>query len=148
MAQDAISIEDLESQQDESERAKISLPESLILLMLSASADIFEIIGFLAFGAFPVGTILWILSIAYGLFVSIVLIFWAFLRSVYGRFIVQRLVKRKLIPLLIGFLFEAGTVTTLPARTISLAITIWLNNHFEENELQRIVGVLQKEGLE
>jgi len=118
--------EGLESEKRSSEKAKISLGETVILVSASALSDILEPIPFLGF--------------VVGLATSCAIILWSIMRNAHGRFFTKRVVA-----LLISFLGDSIILLgALPIRTVSLIITIWINNHVEEKNLKRIVSFLGK----
>ncbi len=132
-------LEELKTESENSERAKISLPETIILIMLSGIADAFEFFSGLSFPVPIIGQVVWLIAFAFGIFISTIIILWSIFRGAKGRFVIKRLVI-----LTISFLFDAATAGVLPIRTIALAITIWLNNHLEEKNLQRVLALLGK----
>ncbi len=135
-------IDELINQAAEHEKEKISLPETIIFILLAASADVFEIFGVVV-SLSGVGAAIGILAFLYGLMISFVIILWSFFRSV-GASIVVKLVVRRSMALMGGAVADALTGGVLPMRTIVLAITIWLNNKFADKELGRILGILEK----
>ncbi len=133
------SSEELETDQRNSERAKISLPESIILIMLSLSADTLEAFSLWASVAIDIGGIawiIWLMAFVFGLFVSLIIITWAFLRNVHGGLIIKRL--------LLWFTADILTAGILPIRTLALIIAIWLNNRLESENLKKTLTLLSK----
>ncbi|MBI3088896.1 MAG: hypothetical protein HYY99_01420 [Candidatus Colwellbacteria bacterium] len=109
-------LEEWEEKRRRAERDKVGLVEALLLLMLAATADVFEIIAGLT-------VVLWIIGLILGLFVSGVIFMWAVLRggSTY-------LIFRRVIITVGGWLLDAALLGILPIRTIALFLTIWINN--------------------
>ena len=113
-------LEELEEQEfklRQAERDKIGLVEALLLLMLAAAADLFEIVAGLT-------VVLWLIGLVFGFFVSGVILMWAILRG--GS---SYLVFRRIIITIGGWLLDAATLGILPIRTLALLLTIWYNNH-------------------
>ncbi len=135
-------IDELINQAAEHEKEKISLPETIIFILLAASADVFEIFGVVV-SLSGVGAAIGILAFLYGLMISFVIVLWSFFRSVGGSIVVKLAVRRSMA-LIGGAVADALTGGVLPMRTIVLAITIWLNNKFADKELGRILGILEK----
>ena len=86
-----------------------------------------------------IGIVIWLPVFLFGLSVSIGIFMWSMLRGVNGSFFV----KRALI-LIVGFVFDGMTAGVVPIRTLTLIITIWLNNHFEKEKLDRMIAKLEK----
>lgn len=109
-------LEEWENKRRQAERDKISFIEALLLLMLAAAADLFEIVAGLTI-------VLSIIGLIFGFFVSGIILMWAILRGGSGY-----LVFRRLIINIGGWLFDAAFLGILPIRTIALLLTIWVNN--------------------
>src|SRR3989344_1331244 len=135
--------DELEFRRGGAERAKIGIVEGLMVLMTAAAADTLELFaGFMVW--IPIlGQIAWLFAFTFGFFVSGTLLLWAFLRGVSGGTVMKKVVKR-LIMLAGGFLADALTAGILPIRTITMALTIWLNNRAEGKELSGIIKLLEK----
>ncbi|MBI2010869.1 MAG: hypothetical protein HYS89_01390 [Candidatus Colwellbacteria bacterium] len=136
-------VEELEFKRQDAERAKIGAVEGFIVLGAAAIADLFEILAGLVFWVPIFGQVIWFLAFTFGLFISGTILIWSLLRGISGRLVVKRAVRR-LIFLMGGFLADALTVGVLPIRTITLAITIWLNNRSQGKELSGILKLLEK----
>ena len=132
--------EKLEHQRNNSEKAKISLPETVIFTMLALFMDSLEFLGGLANVLPVIGPAIWFIIWVMGLFVSAIILLWTFIRGAHGR----RAVKIGLGRLL-GFLADAFIfVGWLPIRTLVLVITIWINNHLENKNVNRLTSLLEK----
>ena len=127
---------------EDSEKAKISLPETIIFIIIAGSADAFELFSAFAFAIPVIGQAIWIMALIYGFFVSAIILFWSIIRGASGGFIVGRIVKRKIAPLIAGFTVDFFTGGFLPIRTITLIIVIWLNNKFTEKHRDKILKLI------
>ena len=131
--------EELEHQRNNSEKAKITLPETIIFTMLSLFTDTIEILAGLV-NILPVlGQAIWFIVWVFGIFVSAIIILWSFIRGVHGRYGIKMAVTR-----IIGFVFDSALAGILPIRTLTLIITIWINNHLEGKNINRLVSLLEK----
>ena len=108
-----------------SEKAKVSLGEAVLLVVVAAISDLLEPIPVFGF--------------VVGLAASGAILLWSVFRGIHGRFF-----AKKIVTLLISFLADSLTGGIFPIRTLSLVITIWLNNHVEEKNLVRISKILGK----
>jgi len=131
--------EDLEHGRDSSEKAKISLPETIIFVMLSLFTDTIEFLAGLANVLPVVGQAIWFIVWIFGIFVSATIILWTFIRGVHGRRAAKIAVAR-----IVFFAADSVLLGFLPIRTITLVITIWLNNHWESKNIHGILGLLEK----
>ena len=131
--------EELEHQRNNSEKAKIDLPETIIVTLLALFADAVEFLTASA-NIIPVlGQAIWFVGWILGICISIILILWTFLRGVYGA---KRAAKFAVFRIM-GFLGDSVIFGGwLPIRTFVLLITIWLNNHLEEKEIKRVAALL------
>lgn len=143
MAKDNKNTEALRGEASEYEDVKISLPESIIVVLLAASADAFEIVAALIAAVPVVGLVVWLMAFSFGIFVSVIIIIWSLLKGARGSFVVKY-ATRRLIALIGGAILDALTGGILPMRTIVLIITIWLNNHFADKDLERVLSLLKK----
>lgn len=135
--------EELEFRRQAAEGAKIGGVEQFMVLATAAIADTFEIFAGLI-GWIPVlGWMTWFFAYAFGLFVSGALFVWALLRGVTGGIVVKKAFKR-LVTLVGGFVADAMTAGILPMRTITLWLTIRLNNKDQSGELSRVTKLLKK----
>ncbi len=134
--------DELELELENSEKAKISLPEIIIFMILAGSSDAFELFSAFVFGVPVIGQIIWIMALLYGFFVSSITLFWSIFRDVSGGFVVKQIVKRKIVPLIVGFTADSFTGGFLPIRTITLGIVIWLNNKLTEQQRDKILKLL------
>lgn len=130
--------EELGVEKDKSSNAIISLPEKIIFIAISVVADALEIFAFLTIGIPAVGFGLWLMSYFFGIFVSAAIFVWSMFRGVNGSFFVK-----KLLILGIGFLVDEAMLGVLPIRTLTLVVTIWLNNHIEQEKLTVILRLLK-----
>ena len=131
--------DELERKRDNSERAKTSMPETIIFTLIALFTDTIEYLAGLA-NVLPVlGQAIWFMVWVFGLFVSAIIILWSFIRGVHGSRAIKFGVYR-----IIGFMFDAALAGFLPIRTIVLVVTIWLNNRLENKEIDRLVGLLSK----
>jgi len=139
--QSGASAEDLEFERDSSEKAKISLPETIIFTLLAMSADVIDVITTLANILPAIGQAVWFVGWLFGVSVSAIIILWTFLRGA-G---VSRRVAKIGVARIVGFLADSiPLIGVLPIRTFVLLVTIWLNNHWENKNIRRLTGVLEK----
>jgi len=97
--------------------SKISLPEAVIMILLSASIDIAEIFVDLAFGVPVVGQVLYFLNWVMEFFTTGITQIWLWLRGA------------KWQAALAGNIIEfIPFINILPIRTVSLILTIYLTN--------------------
>lgn len=113
-------IEELGEWEDKRRRAekdKISFfVEGMLMLMVAATADFFEILTGLS-------VVLWLIGLIFGLFASGIIFMWAILRGGEGY-----LMFRRVIINIAGWFFDAALLGFLPIRTLALSLTIWVNN--------------------
>ncbi|MDP2650521.1 MAG: hypothetical protein Q8P04_00250 [bacterium] len=109
-------LEEQEWKKRQAERDKVSLVEGLLLLMLAATADLFEIVAGLTI-------ILWLIGLVLGSLASGIIFMWAVLRG--GE---SYLIFRRVIITVGGWLFDIVLLGILPIRTIALLLTFWINN--------------------
>lgn len=121
-------LEELEEWEDKKRRAekdKISFfVEGMLLLMVAAVADFFEILTGLS-------VVLWLVGLVFGLFASGIIFMWAILRGGEGY-----LVFRRIIINIAGWLFDAVLLGILPIRTIALLLTFWYNNRDAKKRIE------------
>lgn len=113
-------LEDLaeaEQKKREAERDKISLVEMILLLMVAAAADFFEIIAGLSI-------VLLIIGLFFGFLASSIIFLWAVLRGGTGY-----LIFRRIIITVGGWFLDVALLGIFPIRTIALILTFWINNH-------------------
>jgi len=125
-------------------RVHISPIEGLLVVLISASADLFEILGALS-ATTGVGISIWLLAYVYGWCVSIALIFWSIFRSNVG-FLKGRAIKlgvKRLLTIIIGSSVDGITGGVLPTRTVFLCIAIFLTNHFVKEEIKEITEIIE-----
>lgn len=131
------SSDELLFERDNSERAKIGLPESIIVLSVALFADFVEIVTGIAEAIPVVGTAIDVLGNSFGYLMSGFLFIWALMRGIHGQFFV-----RKLAIYTTAALFDA-VIPYLPTRSVALAAVIFLNNRVESKTIDRIIRVLE-----
>ena len=131
--------DELEHKRDNSEKAKIGLPETIIFTLLALFADAVEFLGASANILPVIGQAIWFFTWIFGLIVSLIILLWTFIRGVHGRSAIKIAVAR-----IVGFLLDSALIGWLPIRTVVLIVTIWLNNHLENKEIDRVVSLLSK----
>ena len=109
-------LEEQEWKRRQAEKDKVSLVEGLLLLMLAATADLFEIVAGLTI-------ILWLIGLVLGSLASGIIFMWAILRG--GQ---SYQVFRRVIITVGGWFFDIVLLGILPIRTLALLLTFWVNN--------------------
>ncbi len=132
--------EELNTELEDNERAKISLPEIIVLIILAGSADALELFSLFAIKTIVIPIMAWF----YGIFISATIFLWLMFRGASGGITIKQIVKRRLVPLIIGFTADMITGGFAPIRTITLAIVIFLNNKFSEQHREKILKLLGK----
>lgn len=131
------SLEGLGLERRSSERAKISLPEGIFILLISLMAEIAEWIGIAANLIPAAGQVIFVLAYIFGLAVSAGINLWAFLRGLY-----ERAAARKLLLIAGGAVLDLLSAGAFP-ETLTLAAAIWLHNHLEGKIIQRAVQAIE-----
>ena len=109
-------LEEQEWKRRQAEKDKVSLVEGLLLLMLAATADLFEIVAGLTI-------VLWLIGLVLGSLASGIIVMWAILRG--GQ---SYQVFRRVIITVAGWLLDIVFLGILPIRTLALLLTFWVNN--------------------
>ncbi len=125
-------LEEWEDKRRRGERDKIGLVEALLLLMLAASADLFEIVAGLT-------VVLAIIGLLFGFFVSGIIFMWAILRGGTGYLIFRRVIIN-----VAGWLLDVFSLGILPIRTLALLLTIWYNNHDANRRIKEAMGRIEE----
>lgn len=125
-------LEDQEWKRRQAERDKVSLVEAILLLMVAATADVFEVIAGLTIFLLPLGLI-------FGLLASGTIFMWAILRGGSGY-----LVFRRIIITIGGWFLDAVFLGILPIRTIALFLTFWVNNRDANRRLREAVERIEQ----
>lgn len=125
-------LEEWEDKRRRGERDKIELVEALLLLMLAASADLFEIVAGLT-------VVLAIIGLLFGFFVSGIIFMWAILRGGTGYLIFRRVIIN-----VAGWLLDVFSLGILPIRTLALLLTIWYNNHDANRRIKEAMGRIEE----
>ncbi|MBI2595054.1 MAG: hypothetical protein HYW38_02255 [Candidatus Colwellbacteria bacterium] len=125
-------LEEWEEKRRRGERDKIELVEALLLLMLAASADLFEIVAGLT-------VVLAIIGLLFGFFVSGIIFMWAILRGGTGYLIFRRVIIN-----VAGWLLDVFSLGILPIRTLALLLTIWYNNHDANRRIKEATGRIEE----
>lgn len=131
--------EDLESEKNSSEKAKISLPEMVIVLVGSIMSEVLEWLGDAANLLPAVGQAVWFLTYLPGLFVSAAIFFWSWIRGLYrgkgGGVILSLIGGGTILDFFTGGLFP---------ETLTLLIAILLHNWLKGKNINRLAGILEK----
>lgn len=122
---------------------KISIAESVILVLIAASSDLFELLAAFAAAVPIVGWGVWALAFLFGLIASTIIFLWTFLRSVKGNF-VTRVAIKKIVTMALGTLIDAITGGVLPLRTAALLLVIWLHNRAAEKDGDRLAAAIRR----
>ncbi|MEX2033215.1 MAG: hypothetical protein WD889_01470 [Candidatus Colwellbacteria bacterium] len=109
-------LEEQEWKKRQAEKDKVSLVEGLLLLMLAATADLFEMVAGLTI-------VLWLIGLVLGSLASGIIFMWAILRG--GQ---SYMVFRRVIITVGGWLLDIVFLGILPIRTLALLLTFWVNN--------------------
>lgn len=125
-------LEEWEEKRRQAERDKIGLVEALLLLMLAAAADLFEIIAGLTI-------VLAIIGVLFGFFVSGIIFIWAILRG--GT---SYLIFRRVAITVGGWLLDVLSLGILPIRTLALLLTIWYNNHDANKRIKEATAKIEE----
>lgn len=133
------SEEELNAEADDSESAKISLPEIILVVSIAALADTLEILAAMALGVPVVGQVFFGASYIFGLCVSGILALWALLKGTASSAYVK-----KMITVITGSTLDELTGGILPLRTITLIIAIMIHNRAEKVKQEKITGALSK----
>ena len=124
--------EDGEEKKEEKERearaSKISTPEIVFFTLLCGSADILEIVAFMAVALPVIGWAAWAFAAFVGLIVSAIVIVWSFMRGWHGKLAARKATVRGLINIA-GWLFDIGTLAWLPIRTLAFLLSVFINNY-------------------
>jgi len=131
--------EELEHEQNESERSKIRLPEIIFILLLSIFSEVVEWIGDLANVLPAVGQAVWLFTYIFGLTISAIIFLWSLFRGMYN----GRRNALKLAAMLGGPILDALTAGIFP-ETLTLAFAIFLHNFLETRNINRIAAKLEK----
>jgi len=135
------SHEDLELERSSSEKAKIGLPEIIIVLLVSASSELIEWLGDLA-NLIPVlGQAIWFLTYGYGLLVSVAIFLWSLFRGMYN----GRKTALKLALMIGGPILDLLTAGLFP-ETLTLAAAIIIHNKLETDNMNKALGLISKLG--
>ncbi len=131
--------DELEHKINTSERARISLPEIIIVLMLSIFTEAVEWLGDAANILPVIGQAIWLFTSMYGLIISAILFMWSIFRGMYNG---KRTVL-KLAAMIGGPLLDAFTAGLFP-ETLTLAAAIFLHNRLEQKDIDHASGLLNK----
>lgn len=118
------SPEELEFEKNSSERAKISLPEAVIVLTATAMADLMELIPF---------------GFIFGMFISAGITLWFVLRGMYT----ARRRLAKLLLLIGGPALDFFTLGLFP-EVLTLAALILIHNQGEAKNVKAILSAMGK----
>ena len=108
-------LEEQEFKKRGAERDKISLVETILLFMVAAAADVFEIIA-------DSTIVLWIFGLIVGSLASGIIFMGAILRGGTGYLFWRVIIT------IAGWFLDAVLLGIFPIRTLALLLTIWANN--------------------
>ena len=124
-------LEEQEFKKRGAERDKISLVETILLFMVAAAADIFEIIADLTI-------VLWLFGLIVGSLASGIIFMWAILRGGTGYLFWRVIIT------IAGWLLDILSLGILPIRTLALLLTIWVNNRDASKRIKEATNRIEE----
>ena len=124
-------LEEQEWKRRQAERDKVSLVEGLLLLMLAATADLFEIVAGLTI-------VLWLIGLVLGSLASGIIFMWAILRGGTGYLFWRVIIT------IAGWLLDILSLGILPIRTLALLLTIWVNNRDASKRIKEATNRIEE----
>jgi len=132
-------IKELQLEKDESTRARISFPEAFIVISIAAIADALELLTLIPY----VGWVLGLLIVPFGYMVTGGIFMWSFLRHASLSRKLSKKVAQKSLPIALGGILDAATISTIPLRTLTVILVIAISNHVENKNIKRLEGLLK-----
>lgn len=119
----------------------ISIAEIIILVLIAAPADAFEIAA--AFTACVDFCATYTFSLLIGALASTIIFLWSFLRSVHGGFVTS-LALKKVATIALGGALDLITGGALPLRTLTLLLVIWMHNRGAKKDADRLTAAMRR----